>query len=96
MSSIRDSGTTPEVTSQPELVFGNAAAMGVDLAAIHVSLATALRAVRYETEMIQLTTEMLEYDVPNKPPTVRRAVLKPDLREAGNRRAAAKSAAPRG
>ena len=68
MPTIRDSGTTLEGPSKPELVFGIAGAMGVDLAAIRDSLATALRAVRYETEMIHLTTEMLEYNVPNKPP----------------------------
>jgi hypothetical protein len=67
MSAIRDSGTTPEGTSEPELVFCIAGAIGVDLAAIRDGLTTALRSVRYETEMIHLTNEMMAYNVPNKP-----------------------------
>ncbi|MBB3017903.1 cytidine deaminase [Microvirga lupini] len=42
----------------PELVFGIAGPIGVDVDAITDSLSSALRVVRYQSEVIKLTTEM--------------------------------------
>jgi deoxycytidylate deaminase len=47
----------------PELVFGIAAPIGVEIDAICDSLANALRVARYESELIHLTTEMMEYQL---------------------------------
>jgi cytidine deaminase len=55
MISIRDS------SQYPELIFGIAGPIGVDVPAICESLADALRAVRYESHVIHLTTEMMSY-----------------------------------
>lgn len=52
----------------PELIFGIAGPIGVDIAAISDSLAYALRAVRYESEVIHLTTEMTENITLSSPP----------------------------
>jgi hypothetical protein len=55
MSTIRDS------TPSPELVFGIAGPIGVDIPAICASLTDALRSVRYEAHVIHLTEEMMTY-----------------------------------
>jgi hypothetical protein len=47
----------------PELIFGIAAPIGVDIPAICDSLANALRAVRYESALIHLTTEMMQFEL---------------------------------
>jgi deoxycytidylate deaminase len=47
----------------PELVVGIAAPIGVDIAAICDSLANALRVARYESELIHLTTEMMQHQL---------------------------------
>jgi len=51
-----------------ELIFGIAGPIGVDIAAISDSLASALRAVRYESEGIHLTKEMTSIEL-SAPPT---------------------------
>jgi deoxycytidylate deaminase len=55
MSNIHDS------TAYPELVFGIAGPIGVDIPAICASLTDALRSVRYDSEIIHLTEEMMSY-----------------------------------
>src|SRR5262245_53518815 len=45
----------------PELVFGIAGPIGVDVAAISDSLKDALRVVRYDAHTIHLTAEMMTY-----------------------------------
>jgi len=59
---LADSSTTPE------LIFGIAGPIGVDIAAISDSLANALRAVRYESEVIHLTKEMTKDIELSSPP----------------------------
>ena len=63
---IRDSDTFPE------LIFGLAGPIGVDIDSICDSLSNALRDVRYHSEIIHLTTEMMRnYEPkakPEKPP----------------------------
>ena len=51
----------------PELMFGIAGPIGVDIESICDSLSNALRAVRYNSETIHLTKEMMKYGLPNKP-----------------------------
>lgn len=54
----------------PELIFGIAGPIGVDITAISDSLANALRAVRYESEVIHLTQEMTrEIQLSTPPPS---------------------------
>ena len=55
MPTIRDS------TPFPELVFGIAGPIGVDIPAICASLIDALRTVRYGAQVIHLTKEMMTY-----------------------------------
>ena len=64
MPSIRDS-TTP-----PELFFGIAGPIGVNIEAICDSLANALRLVRYDSAQIHLTKEMMAYSLPTPPEKV--------------------------
>jgi len=52
----------------PELVFGIAGPIGVDVDAITDSLVTALKAVGYRAHTIKLTTEMLSYPAAPEPP----------------------------
>lgn len=47
-------------SSRPELVFGIAAPIGVDIEAIRDSLTNALRMVHYESHLIHLTSKMME------------------------------------
>jgi cytidine deaminase len=51
----------------PELIFGIAGPIGVDIESICDSLANALRAVRYQSEVIHLTREMMKYEPSAKP-----------------------------
>jgi cytidine deaminase len=51
----------------PELIFGIAGPIGVDIESICDSLTNALKAVRYQSEVIHLTREMVNYDPSNKP-----------------------------
>lgn len=51
----------------PELIFGIAGPIGVDIEAICDSLANALRVVRYKSQIIHLTTEMNNYEPNAKP-----------------------------
>src|SRR5687767_15150336 len=60
--SIRDS------SDFPELIFGVAGPIGVDIESICDSLSNALRVVRYQSETIHLTREMMNYEPSNKPP----------------------------
>src|ERR1700730_6066166 len=53
MSGVSDS------PAGPELIFGIAGPIGVDIIAICDSLQSCLRAVRYDSEIIHLTTEMM-------------------------------------
>jgi hypothetical protein len=50
-------------TDFPELIFGIAAPIGVDINAICDSLANSLRVVRYDYYLIHLTTEMIQYEL---------------------------------
>ena len=52
----------------PELIFGIAGPIGVDIESICDSLSNALRAVRYKSEVIHLTQEMTKYEPSAKPP----------------------------
>src|SRR5262245_47913547 len=52
----------------PELFFGIAGPIGVDIAVISDSLQNALRAVRYNSEVIHLTTEMKDVTLSDPPP----------------------------
>jgi hypothetical protein len=52
----------------PELFFGIAGPIGVDILAISDSLQNSLRAVRYNSEVIHLTKEMTEIEL-SKPPS---------------------------
>jgi cytidine deaminase len=52
----------------PELVFGIAGPIGVDVDAIADSLVTALKAVTYQAHTIKLTTEMMGFPAAPKPP----------------------------
>ena len=61
----------PDSSNMPELFFGIAGPIGVDIDAISDSLTNALRAVRYEAEVIHLTKEMtkdIKLKSPPKPP----------------------------
>ena len=49
----------PDSPAGPELIFGIAGPIGVDISAICDSLQSALQAVRYESEIIHLTKEMM-------------------------------------
>jgi deoxycytidylate deaminase len=49
----------PDSPAGPELIFGIAGPIGVDIIAICDSLRNALRAVRYDSEIIHLTAEMM-------------------------------------
>jgi deoxycytidylate deaminase len=51
----------------PELIFGIAGPIGVDIESICDSLANALRAVRYRSEVIHLTREMMKYEPSARP-----------------------------
>jgi hypothetical protein len=51
----------------PELVFGLAGPIGVDIESICDSLSNALKVVRYQSEVIHLTKEMMKYEPPGKP-----------------------------
>jgi deoxycytidylate deaminase len=51
----------------PELIFGIAGPIGVDVESICDSLANALRVVRYRSEIIHLTKEMVKYEPSAKP-----------------------------
>jgi len=53
--------------SLPELVFGVAGPIGVDILAICDSLKNVLREMRYESEIIHLTTEMMDYEIQAPP-----------------------------
>src|SRR5437870_3165035 len=59
---IRDS------TDLPELIFGIAGPIGVDIESICDSLSNALRVVRYQSQIIHLTREMMIYEPSIKPP----------------------------
>jgi len=59
--SIRDS------SQFPELVFALAGPVGVDIESICDSLKNALRAVRYSSQVVHLTTEMMTYEPASKP-----------------------------
>lgn len=61
---IRDS------SNLPELMFGVAGPIGVDIESICDSLSNALREVRYRSELIHLTREMMKYEPSAKPPKV--------------------------
>src|ERR1700691_832876 len=63
MSAIRDSSEL----SLPELIFGIAGPIGVNIETICESLSNALSAVRYSSQVIHLTKEMMAYK-PSKPP----------------------------
>src|ERR1700676_2412755 len=52
-------GGVPDSPAGPELIFGIAGPIGVDIIAICDSLQSCLRAVRYDSEIIHLTTEMM-------------------------------------
>jgi deoxycytidylate deaminase len=49
----------PDSPAGPELIFGIAGPIGVDISAICDSLQSALQSVRYESEIIHLTKEMM-------------------------------------
>src|SRR3990172_9498859 len=51
----------------PELVFGIAGPIGVDIDSICDSLSNALREVRYQSQIIHLTKEMMKYEPSAKP-----------------------------
>ncbi len=51
----------------PELVFGIAGPIGVDIGAIIDALSAALRAVRYDPVVIRLTEEMKLYRISREP-----------------------------
>jgi deoxycytidylate deaminase len=61
MSPISDS------RAPPELFFGVAGPIGVNIEAICDSLANALRLVRYDSTQIHLTKEMMPYSLPSPP-----------------------------
>jgi cytidine deaminase len=61
MSPISDS------LAPPELFFGVAGPIGVNIEAICDSLANALRLVRYDSTQIHLTKEMMSYSLPLSP-----------------------------
>jgi hypothetical protein len=50
-------------TDLPELIFGIAGPVGVDIVAICDSVANALRNVGYEAHLIHLTKEMMQYEL---------------------------------
>ncbi len=52
-------GSVPDSPAGPELIFGIAGPIGVDILAISDSLQSCLRAVRYDSEVIHLTKEMM-------------------------------------
>ena len=61
MSSVSDSHDFPEI------FFGIAGPIGVDVVAISDSLQNALRSVRYGSEVIHLTKEMVEVELTSPP-----------------------------
>ena len=54
----------------PELVFGVAGPIGVEIDSICDSLSNALRVARYRSEVIHLTKEMMKYEPSGKPSKV--------------------------
>ncbi len=79
MSDIRDSTAQSESPTPsrddsdgyPELIFGIAGAIGVEVASICDSLSNALRSVRYESHIVHLTREMAAYPISNEVPEPR-------------------------
>jgi deoxycytidylate deaminase len=59
---------THDSSDLPELVFGVAGPIGVGIDSICDSLSNALSAVRYKSELIHLTREMMKYEPTAKPP----------------------------
>jgi cytidine deaminase len=59
--------TLRDSSELPELMFAIAGPVGVDIESICDSLSNALREVRYQSQIIHLTKEMMKYEPPANP-----------------------------